>query len=79
MSAVDVLAVIDDAATWVGPDEDALREARAAVAGLYDEALKACAFLDGIGRHDRTQPLREAAHRIRTPAEDLARMQGGES
>lgn len=35
---VDVLAVIDDAATWVGPDTAALHEARAAVAELIEAA-----------------------------------------
>lgn len=50
---------------------DALIEACAAVEGLYDEALKASKFLDSIGRNDRAQPLRDAAHRLRPADETL--------
>lgn len=50
---------------------DALVEAAAALDALYQEALKACRFLDGIGRNDRAQPLRDAAHRIRSADDTL--------
>lgn len=49
MSAVDVLAVMDEAATYVGPDTAALKEARDAVAELIAAANLAAEWIDEAG------------------------------